>query len=393
MNGERLSPYAIKVRATDERIWKTRSPMIGRLDIELTERCNNNCIHCCINLAEDDAAKQREMSTEMVKRVLLETAALGTLTIRFTGGEPLLREDFCELYLFARRLGLKVLIFTNARLITPEIADLLARVPPLKKVEITVYGMTRKSYEAVSRVKGSYDEFRRGVDLLIDRKVRFVVKGAILPPNRGEIGMFEEWAMTLPEKEKPSSYSLLFNLRSRRDMPSKNRVIKRLRLSPEESVAFVSRDREQYLREMREFCPKFMHPSGDNLFSCGAGNGGCVDAYGILQPCMMLRHPDTVYDLRSGSFNDALTHFFPKLLKMKATNPEYLGRCARCFLKSLCEQCPAKSWMEYGTLDTPVEYYCTVAHAHALDLGLIREGERAWEIEDWKERIMAFEKE
>ena len=38
---------------------------------------------------------------------------------------------FCRPYLFARRLGLKVLLFTNARLITPELADLFARIPPL----------------------------------------------------------------------------------------------------------------------------------------------------------------------------------------------------------------------------------------------------------------------
>ena len=35
--------------------------------------------------------------------------------MRFTGGEPLLRPDFEELYLHARRLGMKVLLFTNAR--------------------------------------------------------------------------------------------------------------------------------------------------------------------------------------------------------------------------------------------------------------------------------------
>ncbi len=33
------------------------------LDIELTERCNNDCIHCCINLPAGDAeAQAREMT-------------------------------------------------------------------------------------------------------------------------------------------------------------------------------------------------------------------------------------------------------------------------------------------------------------------------------------------
>ena len=76
--------------------------------------------------------------------------------------------------------------------------------------------------------------------------------------------------------------------------------------------------------------------------------------------------------------------------KHKATNPEYLARCAKCFIKDLCEQRPAKSWMEHGTLDTPVEYLYEGDHAQAYDLGLMQEGERAWEIEDWKERIERF---
>jgi len=66
---------------------------------------------------------------------------------------------------------------------------------------------------------------------------------------------------------------------------------------------------------------------------------------------------------------------------MRATNPEYLNRCARCFLKGLCDQCPAKAWQEHGALDTPVEYLCGVAHAQARYLGLLGADERAWELE------------
>jgi radical SAM protein with 4Fe4S-binding SPASM domain len=381
------SSYVQLISASKHRLWKNRSPMLSRLDMELTERCNNNCIHCCINLPEDDMAREREIATEDAKSILTEAASLGCLSVRFTGGEPLLRDDFEELYLFARRLGLKVLIFTNARLITPEIADLLTRVPPREKLEVTVYGMSKESYEAVSRIKGSYDEFKRGINLLLDRKIPFVVKGALLPPNRMEMDFFEAWAATIPGMDGPPSYSMFFDLRCRRDSPAKKKMIEQVRLSPEEGVEVLSRDKERYLKEMKQFCSKFMGPPGDMIFSCGAGHGACVDAYGMLQPCMMLRHPVAVYDPRNGSLKDALTDFFPQLREMKAKNQDYLARCARCFLKGLCDQCPAKSWMEHGTLDAPVEYLCQVAHARALDLGLLKEGEMAWDVKDWKKRI------
>jgi len=388
MSDAKPSPYVAKVNAAGHRVWQERAPLLGTLDLELTERCNNNCIHCCINLPQEDlGARQRELGTAEIQEILTEAAALGALSVRFTGGEPLLREDFIDLYLYARRLGLKVLLFTNARLITPELANLLCRIPPLEKIEITVYGLTPQSYETVSRVPGSYQGFWGGVSLLRERGIPFVVKGALLPPNRLEIDAFETWAATLPAMDRPPSYSMFFDLRSRRDSESKNRRIERLRLTPEDGVT-MSRRSSFYLREMREFCGKFMGPPGDRLFTCGAGHGACVDAYGMVQPCLPLRHPDMVYNLHEGSLMEALTKFFPRLREeTRAANPDYLARCARCFLKGLCEQCPAKSWSEHGTLDTPVEYLCRVAHAQARDLGLLRDGERGWEVEEWKERI------
>ena len=142
---------------------------------------------------------------------------------------------------------------------------------------------------------------------------------------------------------------------------------------------------------MEEFCRKFMRPPGKTLFSCGAGKGGgCVNAYGHFQLCMLLRHPACIYDLKNGSIEDAMMSFFPKVRQKKSENPEYLNHCANCFLKGLCEQCPGKSWMEHGTLDTPVSYHCEIAHVQAKYLGLLKENERAWEIKNWEERIREF---
>ncbi len=370
-------------------MWKGKSVPPGRLDIELTERCNNNCIHCYINLpADDHEAKARELSTNQLKDILEEAASLSYMSVRFTGGEPLLREDFEELYIFARKLGLRVIIFTNATLITPHLADLLAHIPPLQKMGVTVYGMKKKSYEAVTRTPGSYEAAWRGINLLLEKQIPFFVKSAILPPSRDELDEFEAWASTIPWIYWGPSYSFAFDLRGRRDSETKNRLIKGLRLSSKEALAVLTKRPEEYLKSSREFCSKFMKSGGDVLFTCGSAlDSVCVDAYGYLLPCMLLKCPDLVYDLKNGSLEDALTNFFPQVRKIKASNPEYLARCARCFLKGLCVQCPAKSWMEHGTLDTPVEYLCEVAHEQARYLGLIEDGENAWEVKDWKERI------
>ncbi len=401
-----MSEFVQLVKNSEKKI----ASRLGSLDIELTERCDNDCIHCCINLpANDRAAKAREMTTGQVKSILTEAADLGCLQVRFTGGEPLLRPDFEDLYLFARRLGLKVLIFTNARLITPQLADLLVHIPPLVFMEITVYGMRKESYEAVSRMPGSFAQFKRGVDLLFDRKIPFVVKSAILPPNKAEMNEFEAWANTIPWMDERPSYSLFLDLRNRRDNEKKNTLIASLRLSPQEGVAILMRDAAKYRKAMKEFAGKFMGPPGDALFRCGAGNGMCIDAYGFAHLCMGVRAPELSFNLlrnlllRGGEshqsnpenepvyqkhnmLSEALD-FFKNLKTIKATNPDYLRRCAVCFLKGLCEQCPAKSWAEHGTLDTPVEYLCEVAHAQGRSLGWLKNREKAWEVLYWEERV------
>jgi radical SAM protein with 4Fe4S-binding SPASM domain len=380
--------YAVVQNLNSYSLWQKQSPLVGSLDLELTERCNNACVHCCINLPQDDRkARARELATEDWKEILRQSAGLGALSVRFSGGEALLRDDFAELYLFARRLGLSVRIFTNARLVTPELASLLARFPPREKIEVTVYGMRRESYDANACAPGAYEEFRRGVTLLLQRKVPFIVKGALLSANRGETDEFEAWAAGIPWMDTPPTYSMFFDLRDRRDSKAKNDLIARLRLSPEDGLAVLTRKPEKYRKDMAEFCGKFMRPAGDRLFTCGAGHGGCVDAYGKFHACMGLRDPRLAYDLRSGSLRAALTDFFPRLRGMVATNPDYLERCARCFLHGLCEQCPAKSWSEHGSLDTPVEYFCRVAHAQARYLGMLNDGEQAWRVTDWQSRI------
>jgi len=383
--------YVITKEINDVSSWRAKTSLLDGLDIELTERCNNNCIHCCINLPQDDMdAKNKELSGEEIKNILKEAKALGCINVKFTGGEPLLREDFAELYLFARRLGLRVSIFTNAILITPKLADLFVREVPLEGIEITVYGMKKRSYEAVTRTAGSFEAAWRGINLLLEKRVPFVVKTALLPPNKEEIIEFEKWAATIPWMIKPPSYALFFDLRCRRE-EEKNEGIRRLRLSAAEGLKVLTRRKDNYIKEMKGFCAKFVHPPGEKLFSCGSGLGsGCVDAYGVFQPCLMLRHPDCLYNLKTGSLKDAKEKFFPKMREKKANNPDYLKRCANCFLKGLCEQCPAKSWAEHGTLDTPVEYLCEIAHTQARFLGLIRENEKAWEIKNWKKRISNF---
>ncbi len=165
---------------------KTRSPM--SFDVELTARCNLNCRHCYINRPAGDAeAESRELTAAEIERIAGEAAGLGSVWCLLTGGEPLLRRDFFDVYLMLKKKGLLLSLFTNAALVREEHAAFLKKYPP-RAVEVTVYGVTRETYEAVTRVPGSYRAFRTGLDLLLEAGLPVRLKAMALRSNREELG-------------------------------------------------------------------------------------------------------------------------------------------------------------------------------------------------------------
>jgi len=130
-------------------------------DLELTARCNNNCRHCYINLPVDDRqAIEQELSAEEIFRIADEALSMGTVWCLVTGGEPLLRDDFEEIYIGLKKRGFLISIFTNATALKASHIELFQRYPP-RDIEVSVYGVTKKTYERVSRVKGSFEAFEK----------------------------------------------------------------------------------------------------------------------------------------------------------------------------------------------------------------------------------------
>jgi MoaA/NifB/PqqE/SkfB family radical SAM enzyme len=138
-----------------------RIPITG--SFELTFRCNLRCVHCYCNLPPNDQdAIEKELTTEEVFDIFDQIAEAGCLWLLITGGEPLLRKDFLEIYTYAKKKGFIITLFTNGTLITEEIADYLKEWPP-NKVEITLYGVTSETYERVTGISGSFKRCKRGI--------------------------------------------------------------------------------------------------------------------------------------------------------------------------------------------------------------------------------------
>jgi radical SAM protein with 4Fe4S-binding SPASM domain len=341
-------------------------------ELEITARCNNDCRHCCINLpAADRTAKQAELSVHEILGIAREATEMGAVWCLLTGGEPLLREDFAEIYMGLKRLGLLISVFTNACLITPGHVVLFKKYPP-RDIEVTVYGAREDTYEEVTRRPGSWVAFKRGLDLLLDGGVRIRLKAMALRSNVHEL---EEITRFCRERTKDYfRFDPLLHLRYDGD-PLRNEEIEGERLSPAEAVAIERADAER-LGALRRGCedgdlirPDFEQRDCDHLFHCGAGNGSFIVGYdGTFRLCSSLWHSDTVYDLRQGALREAWEDWVPRVRDLRGSNPEFLEKCRRCSLVNLCLWCPAHAALECGAMDAWVEYFCQVAHARAQGL-------------------------
>jgi len=304
-----------------------RYPLSG--SIELTERCNLQCRHCYISKPAGCAeAAAGELTLPQLESILDQITEAGCLFLLVTGGEPLLRPDFRDIWLYAKGKGLVLTLFTNGVLLTPTMADFLAEYRP-RLVEITLYGATQETYERVTGVPGSYAHCRSGIDLLLERGIRLNLKSVILKSNRHELDAMRALADSLGVAYRfdgvlwPRLYGGQAPLAER--------------LAPEEVVALDGlyperRDELEDLVRRMGFGPT----RADRVYVCGAGKRAFhIDSAGRLSACMMARRP--AYDLPRGTFRDGWSNFIEGVVSQERT---LQTRCRTCELNVLCVQCP-----------------------------------------------------
>jgi len=337
--------------------------------IEVTDRCPLTCVHCYNNLPmNDSAARAREMTTADIKRVMDDLAELGCIWLLLSGGEIFARHDFLEIYTHAKSKGFLVTLFTNGTMITERIADYLVQYPPFS-IEITLYGGTKETYEALTRIPGSYEKCLRGIKLLLDRNLPLKLKSVAVSINVHELGMMQEIADGLGVEFK---FDAMMNPRI--DCSQSPLAV---RLSPAEIVRLDLDDPErvsEWRRVARDFIPPLPGEGelGD-VYSCGGGvNSFAIDPYGNMTICV-LSHQDE-YNVVKGSVREGWETFLRTVRKKKATR---ITKCTRCALKSFCGSCAANAELEAGDPEAPVDFLCQTAHlrAEVFDIPVPAHGE------------------
>ena len=342
---------------------KERSPLSAQ--IELTYRCNFDCIHCYCKGLED---KNRELSTEEWKKILYTLKEEGCLLLCLTGGDPLVREDFLEIYSYAKAKGFIITLFTNGYALTEKLIAYLAKHPP-HCIEITLNGITPTTYESITQKRGSYPKIIGNIKLLKENKLHLILKTNCLKANKDELGWIKKWTEELlgrpAEKKFRFKYGPMIHPGLNQDKAPTN-----FRLSFEELEEIRKQDKDiwkEYQKGLHCDFPDLKRDRGF-LYNCNAWNKGFfIDPFGRLKFCMM--SDKFSVDLKTASFKEGFYEVFPRLLdeRFKANS-----KCRDCSLRPVCYYCPARAHLETGNEEGPVPYYCELAEKTAKQMILAR---------------------
>jgi len=341
-----------------------RIPLNGTF--ELTARCNLHCKMCLTRIDNDAKSLMNEKSAKEWIDMARQVKQAGTLGLLLTGGEPLLRPDFAEIYSEIASMGFVLSIYTNATLITDEIFDLFRKLPP-HNIGVTVYGASGKTYRLVTGSSDAYDRMLEGVDRLRRLPSRLTVRTTIIKDNLEDLDRISTWAKGLgPE--------VGFNVSRIVTMPVRGGIAdaKAHRLSPAENVAMlkkiymdriiepltaffriqpdidISEKLADILKEREEEYNRIGHKQEGTIYGCEAGvNSYTITWDGKLIGCQILDDCCT-YPFEEGFIK--AWEDFPSKVKLLPLPDKCKGcstPCTSCYATRLAETGSMGGWPEY----------------------------------------------
>ncbi len=330
----------------------TRRPVIFW---NITNKCNLTCDHCYIS-AGPDKERAGELSTEEAKAFIDDISGMGVPLLLFTGGEPLVRNDFWELAAHAKAKKIRAVISTNGTLITKDVAKRL-KDSGISYVGISIDGADPETHDAIRNQRGSFAkaiqalkncveidlkcgiritaskdnvaEIPKLLDLCLELGVPRFCLYWLVPSGRGK-DMYDD--KQLSREEILETLDFLYENAKTLD-PS---LIEILTVdAPQDGIYLLKKMKEENHQEY-ENAYKLLSFKGD---SCSAGDRAAnVDPVGYIYACQFAQRPElAVGNVRDRKFSEIWNNPDNAILtKFRAKKEELKGICGDCINKDIC---------------------------------------------------------
>lgn len=328
------------------------------LSFSVTRQCNLECKHCYSESVEEPHPD--ELNTESAKVVIRDMAKSGARLLIFDGGEPLMRDDLCELIAYAGEVGLRPLLGTNATLIDDGVAERL-KDAGLKAAAISIDSPDPDCHDEFRGIEGTFEETVSGIKALRRAGIPFQIGPCIHQGNFGQLEGIVELARELganacevfdyiPSGRGKEELSLVLTMEQRREL-----VEEIIRLAREDDeLVYRSIGIPQYWVAVEKTVPEDEVLMKFVRSCCGAGTRyACVMYEGTVYPCMVLQ--EKAGDVREKPFDEIWLQ--SEVFNILRDKDALEGKCGRCDYRHLCGGSRCKVYEKTGSL-TAEDHTC-----------------------------------
>lgn len=356
-----------------------RVPLNGTF--ELSPVCNFACKMCYVRRTPEQIASSGKRLYEYREWLELakECKKAGCLYLLLTGGEPFIYPHFKELYMELHRMGFVLSINTNGTLIDEHTVEWLKTAAP-SRINITLYGAGRESYERVCGNAEGFDRVMKAIHLLEAAGITVVINCSMIPENEQDLEKIMEFAREHNFRLVTNSYIFPPARREREATDS--------RFTPEQSAKmylrttkFFSEDAQwmDFLKgELNKVSSKEKESMDANWgahqeepMKCRAGRCAFwVSWDGAMTACGMVPFPKVLYP-----FERPFIECWQELTQAVRTTPVLKG-CAGCPKEELCRPCVARIQAETGDVNARAPYLCEMTDCIIENMKSLLEGQK-----------------
>jgi len=344
-----------------------RIPVSGTF--ELTSRCNFRCKMCYIHMSKDEQEKiGKELTTQEWITLGREAVDAGMIYLLLTGGEPLLRPDFLELYTALIRMGLLITVNTNASLITPQVVECFRKHRP-ERVNVTLYGMSDDTYGCLCGNARGFEDALRGIRMLKQAGIMVNLNSTFTTCNLKDMEAIVNFAKEENIPIRMSGY-IFPPVRNGKEEENVNLTAEEMGRACAD-FDWMTMNEEQRKRRKTAIQNCLNEEATADLpeskaAACLAGKGAFWISWdGKMYPCGMLS--DFSQDVRPGGFADAWKK------TVERTAQIYLpAECSTCKYRKLCPSCAAVTQCANKKTDVVDRNLCVRTKAY-IDVFLNKE--------------------
>jgi radical SAM protein with 4Fe4S-binding SPASM domain len=328
-------------------------PQLMSMQIELSSRCNERCVHCYI----PHANKIHDIEDALFYDILDQCRDMKVLNFTLSGGEPMIHKNFYWFLQKAKEYDFCLTVLSNLTLLNDEIIYELKN-NKLSNVQVSLYSMDPDIHDSITKLEGSFKKTMRGIERLLENDIPLQISCPLMKQNKDSYFDVLKWAQEHKCRSR-TDYIMMArydhttgNLNNRLSLEETGKIIDTI-IENDKSYQKALLSPEFAALEKRDV---------SNAIVCGVGISSiCMVSNGNIYPC-----PGWQSYVCGNAKNETLKNIWessPQIQFLRNLRQKDFPKCVRCKDLNFCSMCMVRNANESLTGDPFAinKHFCEVA--------------------------------